>query len=136
MAKTLIFYDADGRITGAQMGLDAQDIAEYRERGVAFALSDDATIDPDTHYIADGEVAERPVLEAQISSQTIRADDLDEAIITGLPSPCVVTIDGEAHEVRGGRLVLTSAVPASYEIAVEHWPYRDWGVCVDSKPTK
>jgi hypothetical protein len=68
----------------------------------------------------------RPALPVMLSKATIRADDRDAALLSGLPTPCVVTIDGVPHEVTDGELWIRSPMPATYEIRIDHWPYLPW----------
>lgn len=73
------------------------------------------------HYVLNGEIVDRPSFN--ISKTEIVADDLDEAVIADLPDPITVTVDGVAYEVTGGSLAITSPMPATYNIEIDHWPY-------------
>ncbi len=79
-------------------------------------------------YLVDGVVCRRPNLEAIVNKTSIAADDADEAVISGLPDPITIKIDGEIYEVEGGSLTITSPMPAAYRIEVDQWPYMPWGV--------
>lgn len=88
-------------------------------------------VEPETHLMVrrpstGWEAVPRPVLAAVLSTTTIRADDRDAAVLSGLPVPCTVTIDGVAHEVTDGELAIRSPMPATYEIAIDHWPFQAW----------
>jgi hypothetical protein len=72
------------------------------------------------------EAVRRRPLPATLSKDTIRADDSDAAVISGLPVPCTVTIDGTPYEVTDGEMRITSPMPAVYEITIEHWPHLPW----------
>lgn len=74
-----------------------------------------------TQYVLDGAIVDRPTFA--VSKTAIAADDLDEAVITGLPDPVTVLVDGVAHEVTGGTIAITAAMPATYRIEIDHWPY-------------
>lgn len=81
------------------------------------------TIDPQTHYIApSGEELDRPSLEG-FDKTAILADDADTAKIEGLPIPCVVRVDGIDYVVADGTFELTSSMPASYVVEIDHFPY-------------
>ncbi|MBD9511642.1 hypothetical protein IB265_33340 [Ensifer sp. ENS10] len=74
-----------------------------------------------TQYVLDGAIVDRPVFT--ISKTAIAADNVDEAVITGLPDPAWVVIDGHPFEVAGGTLSISSHMPASYSLHIDHWPY-------------
>ncbi|OWZ90492.1 hypothetical protein B9J07_28310 [Sinorhizobium sp. LM21] len=74
-----------------------------------------------TQYVLDGVIVDRPAFT--ISKTAIAADDTDEAVITGLPDPVWVVIDGHPFEVTGGTLSVSSPMPATYHIGIDHWPY-------------
>ncbi|MEH6721063.1 MAG: hypothetical protein V7704_19460 [Aurantimonas endophytica] len=71
-------------------------------------------------------VAPRPVVEATVSATTIKADGTGKAVISGLPKPCTIRVDGKPVERKGGTLTLTADVPATYRIEVDQWPYMPW----------
>ena len=55
----------------------------------------------------------------------IAADDQDAAVLD-IGRPFVAVIDGTAYGVEGGRLELTSAMPATYKVSVTLWPFIDY----------
>ncbi|MBB4000978.1 hypothetical protein [Aurantimonas endophytica] len=70
----------------------------------------------------------RPAITATVSKAAILADGADKAVISGLPKPCVVRVDGQSVERKGGTLTLTADVPGTYRIEVDQWPYLPWSV--------
>lgn len=81
----------------------------------------EASADDLTQYVLEGEVVNKPIFA--FDKLEIAADGLDEAVMTGLPSPVTVIIDGTPHEVTGGTLEIASIMPAVYRVVIIHWPY-------------
>ena len=75
------------------------------------------------HYVSDGVVTDRPLLPVSVSKTEIEADDVDVAMIEGLPQPCTVKVDGIDYVVEEGVLEIGSPMPATYTIEIDHWPY-------------
>jgi hypothetical protein len=73
----------------------------------------------------------RPEMPGALNKMTIKADDKDQAIVTGLPKPCRVTVKtgGIAvalnEEITDGEVVICSAVPAIYRIWVTAFPHQE-----------
>ncbi|MBP0439577.1 hypothetical protein [Tianweitania sediminis] len=65
----------------------------------------------------------RPQLAVQASKPVIVADGLDEAVITGIPAGFPFTIDGAPYTADGEPIQLRSAMPATYRLAINHFPY-------------
>lgn len=95
-------------------------------------------VSPETHMmvrrVKTGWGAEpRPDLPAALSRTTIAADDRDASVLSGLPVPCAVTVDGVDHLVTDGTLAIRSPMPATYEIRIDHWPYRSWSAVLTAQ---
>lgn len=88
-------------------------------------------------YIEDGEVKARPSIEAKwdmahamagpdnsAPKARITADGKDEAVLSGLPIPCEVRINGGAPQiVADGTLEITADTDDDYQIDVTAAPY-------------
>ena len=70
---------------------------------------------PEMHYVADGMVRERPYMLVQQSGH----------LLSGLPDPCTVTINGKAYNVTGGNVQLDFPQSGLYIVKLEAWPWRD-----------
>lgn len=71
----------------------------------------------------------RPTL-AGFDKTTIAADGVDEAVLSGIPDPCTVLIDGQPHEITGNELRISSTTTASYRVAIDHWPHMPFRAVV------
>jgi len=67
----------------------------------------------------------RPAMEAVADKAQITADGADTVTITGLPVPCVATIDGTDYSVDDGSLTFATTEPGLHEITIVAWPYLD-----------
>lgn len=94
------------------------------EPGEAFTMIPE-NIDDLSHYVdGEGEAIERPILA--FSKLEIVADGADTAVLSDLPDPCKVWVNGEALQVTGGSLELAADVPATYSVLIEErdaFPY-------------
>lgn len=83
-------------------------------------------------YVKNGQIVPRPIIT--ISKTEIVADDVDAAVIENLPDICDIFIDGVEYTVQGGRLEITSAMPATYKVFVpERFPRRELTVEIVAK---
>lgn len=75
-------------------------------------------------------IRRRPTI-AGFDKLGIVADGVDAATLS-LPIPFVITVDGVSHvvntadDVGAYTVTLDSAMPASYAVTVEAWPYLDY----------
>ncbi|OCP21889.1 MULTISPECIES: hypothetical protein [unclassified Ensifer] len=112
-----IFDPVTGRIdrTGFCVFADVE-LQKRQGEGLILGSADDVT-----QYVLDDVITDRPAFS--ISKTQIAADDVDEAVMHGLPDPVVVKIDDVEHEVAGGSISISSPMPATYRIEIDHWPY-------------
>lgn len=134
----LIIYNADGRLAQSIHEPIPTGFAEQLEqKGTRFLiLGKPGEPTPDVHalyqskWVKRGELKDRPPLPVAIDRTTITSDGQDEARLTGLPVPCDVTIEGpdgrSTVTVDDGELALTADVPATYAVAIDHWPHLPW----------
>jgi len=85
--------------------------------------------DFDKFYYDGTEVLLRIVAPVQVSKATITADDVDEAVITGIPASATVELDGAPIDgLEGDTITITSPMPATYRVRVECWPFLPFEV--------
>lgn len=72
----------------------------------------------------------RPKNPAVISSLTLNPDGLDVVVISGLPVPCTLTVEGSSYEVTDSEFEFTADMPGAYKITAEAFPYLplEWEV--------
>lgn len=84
----------------------------------------------ENHMVVDGRVVDRPTLPA--GDVEIKADGKDTYTLDGLPRPCVIRIDGEPYEVKGGVLHFATKDAGTY-LFEAGFPFVDWRVKVVAK---
>jgi len=85
---------------------------------------------PETHYVLDGEVTEKSELSATWSAETVAADGTAEIVLSTLPIPCTVYVDGAAVVVEDGSLEFSTEAIGEYKIRVNEAAYleKEWTV--------
>lgn len=91
-----------------------------------FATDSDSYVDTFNYYT----ITSFPANHAQIDKITIVADSTDTATITGLPTPCTITVDGASYEVTDGVFEFTVDISGTYKIKAEAFPYlpKEWEI--------
>jgi len=84
----------------------------------------------DTHYVSEGVIAERTALSASWDNTTVAADGTSEIVLSGLPVPCTVYIDGNAVLVEDGSLEFSADAPGDYNVRVDEVAHleQEWTV--------
>jgi len=116
--RTYVSYDESGRIIGISRLTDESFAIQTKTLIVA----------PDgyrelLHYVENGSLVPRSTLNATWSKTTIAANGTDAAVLSGLPDPCTVMIDGEPHEITGGSLEFAASSPGVYRISIDEVQY-------------
>ena len=90
----------------------------------------EGNIASDTHYVSEGVIAERTALSASWDSTTVVADGASEIVLSGLPVPCSVYIDGNAVLVEDGSLEFSADAPGDYNVRVDEVAHleQEWTV--------
>jgi hypothetical protein len=76
---------------------------------------DPVGVTPETHYVSDGMVRERPRMELQRHGQQL----------SGLPDPCTVTINNQPYTVTGSQVDLDFPQPGQYQVVLSAWPWQE-----------
>lgn len=87
--------------------------------------------------VVDGALVERATMEPAVSATAIAADNVAEAVISGLPDPCTVRVAGPVPAgpllVAGGTLTLTASQAGAYRVRVTADPtHAPWEVTIDA----
>ncbi|HWK45137.1 MAG TPA: hypothetical protein VNT30_10465 [Stellaceae bacterium] len=121
MSLYAVYDPATGRIV--QMGLCPPEMVSLQARaGLDVITVPDGTVFNDvTHYVVAGAVTPRPSLT--LDKTAIAANGTDTAILSGLPNPCTVFVDGTSQTVTDGVLELSATMAESWTLAVDRFPY-------------
>lgn len=88
------------------------------------------TGETDTHYVnvITGEVLDRPTMVVSVSSTSIPANGVSEAVISGLPNTTTASVTGNEVTVTDGTLEFSVDLQGVYTIDLKSWPYKDTAV--------
>jgi len=106
-----VIHNPDGRIT--QTGFVPDSMLKLQGDGGKNVVVGQAELHRD--YVQDGKIKMRPA----------QATQLNGMVLSNLPSPCTIYIDGEAHACSNTTVELEFTYPANYVVHVEAFPYLD-----------
>lgn len=122
-------YDNTGRIL--RSGICQPDCLDL-QAGAGEAVLNLASRD-DQHYVQDGAILDRPVMNVQASSTSVPANGVDEVQLTGAPAGAAVTIRGPvvgSGVTDTGDVTLTFTLPGTYEVSFSLFPYQESKVTI------
>lgn len=122
---------------GTVVGYGAADHASNLSANGIVALESEPRLDVENWRVLNGEVVERLTMSVQASTLNFAANGLAECVLSGLPSPCTVTIYGAVSagplEVTDGNLTITSTTPGAIRVAVAACPiWKPWEITINA----
>lgn len=99
-------YDAVGRIL--HFAEVPSSMLVLQDDDIVYGIAD-----PETEYVLDRTIVPRPPCPASFAG----------SVLTGLPVPCTLTINGQVYDVTEATVTLDFPHPGLYEIRVACWPY-------------
>tara|TARA_R110002012_G_scaffold292732_2_gene488011 strand:- start:864 stop:1268 length:405 start_codon:yes stop_codon:yes gene_type:complete len=128
MMKHYIAYDSEGRIH--RSGICAKSDLKLQAGTDLSVLVVDDRVDDSKFYVVDGAIVEKGTIVATLDKETIYADGVDEAVLSPLPVPVTVWIDGEDVLVEDGSFELSVNTVGPYHIVVDdvRYPRMVWSV--------
>lgn len=122
-----IIFDAAGKIT--QKGtVQDKDCVTAPDGHTKIEFEDQLSVDFNDDYFDGFNVVKRPAFPAKVTSLISKINET--IVISDIPSPSKVKIDGVEYDVLDGSIILTSDVAAKYTIEAEQWPYLPWSIDV------
>ena len=121
MGKLIIYSNATGEIV---RNVVCPDNLESLQAGDGEVMIPGNNFDQSLYYVANGIVSDRPIpVGVACSHETIQANGVDEAVLTGVPNPSQVTVcdangEGGNYEVADGQLEMTFDTAGTYTITV------------------
>lgn len=126
-------YDNEGKILrhGVCMepDLQLQVLGDYENESVIELRQ---PISDATHWIDGGAVAERPRMAISLNKSTMQADGEDELVMTGLPTPCTVLVQGMTLIVEDGSLEYSTTEAGEFIVEVRAFPYQDENFVIEA----
>jgi hypothetical protein len=126
---SFVIYDEAGVIL--QAGAVPEALLEDQAGEGRFVLAGEGHWD--THYVVDGQLAERPVMPVEMSATEVAANATDEVVISGIPEGAAVKVIGRGGGegvADGEPLHLTFAQAGRYHVMATLFPYQDWKVSI------
>ena len=117
MMTRYIAYDSVGRIH--RSGICTTSDLPLQESAELSVLSVDDQVDDSKYYVVDGEVVEKGTLTATLDKTVIDADGIDEAVLSPLPAPIEVQLDGQTIVVEDGSFELSTDYAGPYHIVID-----------------
>jgi hypothetical protein len=113
--RFLVYDNATGRIESVGYATDIQAQAEPGQTAINIAQANGEARDlVNNHYIENGQITKKVRADLVWSKMTIDADGVDEAVLSGLPQPTTIMVDGVSTEVTDGSLELSVTSPGEY----------------------
>jgi len=126
-------FDDEGRISVTYEGVSGQTTADLEAiYGNNFIESaNDGLINWENTWVDSGSLANRSELTATWDATTVVADGVTEIVLSGLPIPCSVVVDGDQTiVVEDGSLEFSADAIGTYAIVVDEVAYtrQEWVV--------
>ena len=86
-----------------------------------------------THYVENGIVIARPVMTLTLDKINFRADTIDAARITGIPTGTAARVAEIFTTVNDGIFEFTTNAPGLYRLTLERWPMQDVVVMIHAR---
>ena len=129
MPKYVVYDSATGRIKrfGSTAGSATDKASEPGEVSVEPSAGDFNDI---THYWDGTAIADRQVVTATWDTQTIVADGVAVATLSGLPNPAEMVVDGVPATITDGELEVSLSLPKTIEIVLDSPAYQrtEWTI--------
>ena len=116
-----IEYDTNGLIISHIQGIE-EVVVPLREQGKQLILVD-REYPYEDYYVKNEQVLERPNQQTKFTG----------LMLTDLPNPCTVTINGTPYECNSEVVELEFDQPTTYTILVQAWPHKDWETTYENK---
>jgi len=91
-------------------------------------IKTDTLVNDARYYVSDGTITEKAEISATWSAETVTADGSSEIVLSTLPTPCIVYIDGEAVSVEDGSLEFSTSAVGYYHIRIDEPAFleKEW----------
>lgn len=131
MIKTFAGYTSDGAIRNI-MHCNAIGPTYEDDTGLSVAeIGNEVGID--THYIEFGAAKERRGMRLITTNTPLRADGIDEVIVSGIPEGVTVEWpDDQTDVVPGGEVRFSVDLPGTYTLTFTAVPYLDQEVVIEA----
>lgn len=136
----MLIYDHEGRISSAiHEPIPENYIKEVCEKqNLNYLLCEGARppIDLYSHWyidISNKTLQLRIDLPVSISKTTIKADNVDCAVLSNLPIPTTIRLNDEDHLVDDGVFEMSADTIGDYILTISAWPYHDLTITINAE---
>ncbi len=120
----IVYETATGRIL--RSGICGHlDVVNQAQGGGETAIEGRASDVTEYFDIVEGVIKSRPVIEATMSKTEIVADGVDELVISPLPIPTTVRVQGNEVIVMDGSLEFSTSLAGPLDFRLDAFPYQD-----------
>jgi len=120
-----IIHDAEGRIVGSGGCVSTDLVLQGSEEGQTVIEITGENYSDTSHYVSGADIMNKTDLTADWNKSVISADGIDEAILSPLPIPCTVFVDGDPTLVNDGSYEFSADDPGVYRIRVDTIQYLE-----------
>ncbi len=121
--NTYSLYDSDGRVFSV-LSLQQVDQLERLVSMNGAAGYIEGVVDPETQYVQEGRVESRPPGTSMLTG----------SVLSGLPVPCVVSVNRMEYPCNQSSIELEFDQPGRYRIVVRAWPQIDKEFEIENPP--
>lgn len=125
-----VVYDSEGRIL--KSGTCQSSDINLQADSTSYVIPVYSIVDDRKWYVdaSIGELAERQAITATFNKTTVTADGIDEAVLSVLPIPCTVYVDGVPEVIDDGSAEFSFTDPGTYSIVVDEVAYlrQSWEI--------
>ena len=139
-------HDEDGLITMSNQVFGNEKYGDaLNEHDLKFLQHDQNVLNTHTHYVKKPgsyfkSLAEREVMNIQVSKTFIKPDGKDVALFYGIPRDAMITVMARNFVVGSEKYdqktpwECAAITPVLYTIMISKYPYRDWSTTIEARP--
>ena len=117
-------HDSEGRIGRSGSCSLESDVALQASEPGEFVKTALGRVDGLNCWWDGAAIKPRAPLGATLDKHTVTADGIDEAVLSGLPTPCTVYVDDVPELVEDGSAELSFTTPGTYIVMVNEPAYQ------------
>lgn len=131
--KNYIIFETNGRIV--QTGMVPEAMFELQGDPDKGRFVMEGSADVCTDYVLSGGIVSRPACPVHLSTASVKADGVDEAVLWQVPAGASVVVEGPlstAGTADGSNIRLTFSRVGAYLVRVELFPFKKWEVTINA----
>jgi hypothetical protein len=124
--SNFVVYNTDGKIV--RVGYCPSNDVSLQAKENETVMETEDVINSRTHYVSNGQITERTELSSSWNAETVAADGTTEIVLSDLPVPCTVYVNGDEVTVDDGSLEFSTSDSGFYHVAIDEPAYlgQEW----------